>query len=200
MHSYLVVGKGDELDVKIKEIAHSHNAKSFHFDIQGISDVKELIKLTKLSFNMPTLVCIKNIHNVSEEGLNSLLKLIEEPGENLYFALTTDNYEKTLSTISSRCQIVHTGKSTSSYDKTKTGKFINSNKNHKFMFIDKVKSTQDALNFASELSLHLHSQLLKVPNSKAIQKNSSEALILIRSLQKNGNPTIHLTNFIISLI
>jgi DNA polymerase III subunit delta' len=42
-----------------------------------------------------------------EKGLNKLLKLIEEPPEQTLFFLVTENTELLLSTIISRCQMIH---------------------------------------------------------------------------------------------
>jgi DNA polymerase-3 subunit delta' len=49
---------------------------------------------------------LENIDNSSSESMNSLLKTLEEPGNNKYAILTCNNLNKVLPTIQSRCRIV----------------------------------------------------------------------------------------------
>ncbi|VDR41827.1 DNA polymerase III subunit delta' [Mycoplasmopsis caviae] len=48
------------------------------------------------------ITIFKNVENASKAALNSLLKIIEEPSENVIFILTTNNISKVLETIKSR--------------------------------------------------------------------------------------------------
>ena len=50
---------------------------------------------------------INCIENSTNEGLNSLLKFIEEPDQGVYAILTTENISSILPTIISRCQNIH---------------------------------------------------------------------------------------------
>lgn len=52
------------------------------------------------------IVIITNVEKMRKEVANGFLKLLEEPGENLMFILTSDNPNALLPTILSRCQIV----------------------------------------------------------------------------------------------
>ncbi len=52
------------------------------------------------------IVIITNIESMRKEVVNSFLKLLEEPGENVMFILTTDNINGLLPTIISRCQLL----------------------------------------------------------------------------------------------
>lgn len=47
------------------------------------------------------------IENMTEQAVNSLLKFLEEPGENVYAFLTTNNENNVLPTIVSRCQTLY---------------------------------------------------------------------------------------------
>ena len=49
---------------------------------------------------------INHAENTSISAMNSLLKFLEEPSENVYAVLTTDNIERILPTIRSRCVYV----------------------------------------------------------------------------------------------
>ena len=70
-----------------------------------ISQVREMIAYTnKSSFNnMPRFILIDNIENLNKNSVNALLKIIEEPNENIYFILISNNEAKILPTLRSRC-------------------------------------------------------------------------------------------------
>ncbi len=47
------------------------------------------------------------VENMTSEATNSILKFLEEPGDNVYAFLTTNNINNVLPTIVSRCQNLH---------------------------------------------------------------------------------------------
>lgn len=47
------------------------------------------------------------IENMTTEAINSILKILEEPGKQIYAFLTTNNENSVLPTIISRCQVLH---------------------------------------------------------------------------------------------
>lgn len=49
---------------------------------------------------------IKQIENATQEAMNSLLKMLEEPVDGIYAIFTTQNINKVLPTIISRCQLI----------------------------------------------------------------------------------------------
>lgn len=69
-----------------------------------ISQIRNLIdNMNKSSFNMkPRLVLIDNIEFLNLNSINALLKILEEPTENIFFFLIHNN-KKILSTLKSRC-------------------------------------------------------------------------------------------------
>lgn len=56
------------------------------------------------------VIILVDAHTMTAEAANALLKMLEEPPENTYFILTTDNEEALLPTIRSRCQQLRFGK------------------------------------------------------------------------------------------
>lgn len=70
-----------------------------------ISQIREMINYAnKSSFNdKPKFVLIKKVENLNINSINALLKIVEEPGENLFFLLVHDSTKKLLNTLSSRC-------------------------------------------------------------------------------------------------
>ena len=69
-----------------------------------ISQIRNLIlNLSKSSLNIkPRFVLIDNIEYLNKNSINSLLKFLEEPNDNIYFLLIHNN-KRILSTLKSRC-------------------------------------------------------------------------------------------------
>jgi len=70
-----------------------------------IAQVRELITYTnKSSFNnRPRFILIDNIENLNKNSVNSLLKVVEEPNNEIFFILISNNEKKILPTLKSRC-------------------------------------------------------------------------------------------------
>lgn len=67
----------------------------------------ESLQKTALDVKGVKVLWIKNIENANTHSLNSLLKFIEEPTENTYIIITTNNISQVISTIKSRSQIIN---------------------------------------------------------------------------------------------
>ena len=52
---------------------------------------------------MPRLILIDNIETLNRNSVNALLKIIEEPNQNIYFILINNNEKLILPTLKSRC-------------------------------------------------------------------------------------------------
>ncbi|MDB4081697.1 AAA family ATPase [Candidatus Pelagibacter sp.] len=72
-----------------------------------VSQIREMISYTnKSTFNtMPRFILIDNIENLNKNSNNALLKVIEEPNENIFFILINNNEKYILPTLKSRCII-----------------------------------------------------------------------------------------------
>ena len=70
-----------------------------------ISQIRQMINYTnKSSFNnRERIILIDNVENLNLNSLNALLKIVEEPNENVFFILVFDNSKKLLNTLKSRC-------------------------------------------------------------------------------------------------
>ena len=92
-----------------KEIANSNHIDVLEMDAAsktGIDDVRELIENSKYS---PTIAKFKifiidEVHMLSKQAFNGLLKTLEEPPPSLKFILATTEVKKIPVTILSRCQ------------------------------------------------------------------------------------------------
>lgn len=76
-----------------------------------IDSIREL--KSNLSISAPELkkkvVIISEAEKLNLESQNALLKILEEPNDDILFILETDNIESLLSTIKSRCWIINFG-------------------------------------------------------------------------------------------
>jgi len=70
-----------------------------------ISQIRKMINYTnKSSFNnQPKIILIDNVENLNLNSSNALLKILEEPNENIFFILIHDSNKNILPTIKSRC-------------------------------------------------------------------------------------------------
>ena len=100
----------NENNKSFKLIKNSTSQNFFLVDINDekknidISQIRTLIDiLNKSSFNLkPRFVLIDNIEFLNTNSINALLKIIEEPNDNIFFILINNN-KKILSTLTSRC-------------------------------------------------------------------------------------------------
>ena len=93
-----------------KLILNKSNPNFISIDIEedkksiDINQIRNLIlNLSKSSFNTkPRLVLIDNIELLNINSVNALLKIVEEPNDNIFFILINNN-KKILPTLKSRC-------------------------------------------------------------------------------------------------
>src|SRR3989344_1598451 len=107
MHSYLISGGSEqEIDKTIDNIVSNLKGNSYEFQINKISDVRELSAFTKLKVNKPTFIIMKRVEEASAPAVNAFLKNLEEPQEYINYILTANSAHLVLPTIISRCQII----------------------------------------------------------------------------------------------
>ena len=70
-----------------------------------ILELQELLK-TKSQINKNRVYIINGAEKMNDYAANSLLKFLEEPEENIYAILISENLNQVLPTIKSRCQIL----------------------------------------------------------------------------------------------
>jgi len=70
-----------------------------------VTQIREMIIYTNKSTfnNMPRFILIDNIENLNKNSVNALLKVIEEPNENIFFILINNSEKNILPTLRSRC-------------------------------------------------------------------------------------------------
>ena len=73
------------------------------------SDIDKLFEefyQTSVEINNKKVFIINNINNSTDKVLNMILKFIEEPKDNVYGILISDEIDSLLETVKSRCQII----------------------------------------------------------------------------------------------
>ena len=209
MHAYLLVGTNN-FQQAIDTLAKKFKTKIFDYKIQKISDVRNLNNLIRLSFDQPTLIVSENIYEATEEALNAFLKNLEEPQENIYFALTAPSTRHVLPTIVSRCQVIKcTNNPITQSTNKEIERFLNMTTGEKLTYIDKIRDREKAVKLAENSVQFLHSKLHENEVSRAwpsademvkydiVAKNIEIADKTLSRLKANGNVNLQLTNFVI---
>ena len=70
-----------------------------------VGQIREMINYTNKSTfnNMARFILIDNVENLNKNSVNALLKIIEEPNENIFFILINNSEKNILTTLKSRC-------------------------------------------------------------------------------------------------
>ena len=118
-----ILSTNDEFKYDTKKFIISNNNRSFKllqnnshpnfylidlFDDKkniDVTQIREMITYTNKSTfnNMARFILIDNIENLNKNSVNALLKIIEEPNENVFFILINNNEKNILPTLRSRC-------------------------------------------------------------------------------------------------
>lgn len=206
MHAYLIVGATEEdREKKALELSKNISKTTYEFFLKRIDEVRQILGLTKLSFDKPTSMIIKGIEEATEEALNSFLKTLEEPPKNLNFILLASSESKLPPTIVSRCQILRVENpeskiKDSSINTDKLKKFLDMSISEKFIFLEKIKQREEAIKLIQDLILFWHSLLFekgvgytKIPRSLYLAQET------LKRLKANGNIALQLTAFAVNL-
>ena len=127
-----------------------------------VTQIREMITYTnKSSFNnKERFILIDNVENLNKNSINALLKIIEEPNENVFFILINNNEKNILPTLKSRCL---TFKINFSFEESVNianqilGKNILNEINHDLMsYYNTTGEMIDLINFSKEKSINLN--------------------------------------------
>lgn len=130
-HAYLLSGKNVEKPLEFLKMSlicdetlacetclDCQKVKNHQYtDIIEVNGYEEIIKKAHIENIQSTfkksslegkykIYIIERIENATKEAMNSLLKMLEEPTEGIYAIFTTQNINKVLPTIISRCQVI----------------------------------------------------------------------------------------------
>ena len=127
-----------------------------------VTQIREMITYTnKSSFNnKERFILIDNVENLNKNSINALLKIIEEPNENVFFILINNNEKNILPTLKSRCL---TFKINFSFEESVNianqilGKNILNEINHDLIsYYNTTGEMIDLINFSKENSINLN--------------------------------------------
>ena len=192
MHAFLIIGNnGGDLKNEAEKLAKKLQAKILEFPLVKIEDVRSLNSLIRLSLTETTLVVSENIHEATTEALSAFLKNLEEPQENLYFALTAPTARKVLPTVVSRCQIIKI-KSQNPEIKNEDSikRFLKATTGQRLAFFDKIRDRDEAISLVENLIFYLH--------EKGELTGMEILLKTLTGLKANGNVNLQLTNLVIN--
>lgn len=198
MKAYLLVGEGKSLEDEIEKLSKNLKAKVFEYPLKVIEDVRNLASLTKLALNERTLIVARGIEEAGEEALNAFLKALEEPQENLYYALTARNLHTLLPTVVSRCRVVKVkGKS----QKTTLGEaenFLKGDIDQRLLLTYWVREREEALELTEAIVRCLHQNLLTAKDLRSTLKRIRLAQTTLERIKANANITLQLANLAIN--
>ena len=160
------------------------NEEKKKIDISQIRDL--ILTLNKSSFNIkPRFIIIDNIEHLNINSINALLKILEEPNDNIIFILINNN-KNILPTLKSRCLNF---KISLTYDQCIdiTNNILNKNLNNllKEEFITNYSTPGQLLeiiNFANFNNIDLKNIRLKDLISKIILEKKYKKDVLVRDL------------------
>ena len=168
-------------DKKAEDNPDLYLLKSDNFNVSK-NEIKELINdiSTTSQFNNKKVYIIDSFEKINEYGYNAILKTLEEPQENVYAFLLTNNINLINETITSRCQKIFISSESieQKYDEN-TDKIVeyiyndilNNNINNlisnKYKLYNLIDSKDTFKNFLRELS----NKLLELVNTKINENN-----------------------------
>ncbi len=193
MHAFIISSNQvSNVKFKVDEICdNEHIANQIYFVLQKIEDARELKKVVKFVFNTKTAVIIEDIDKATVDAANAFLKNLEEPNKNLIYILTTTNLSNVLPTITSRCEVIITKNNELKIVSKEVKQFLELNINQKIDYITKIKDRGDAIKFIEDI--------IYLDFEKHNFKNQENCLKTLRNLKSNGNVSLQLTNFVVTM-
>ena len=158
------------------------------YEIKNLDDVKELHRDLKLARHQKTSYLLTQAHLFSTEIFNSLLKILEEPNENIFFFLQADSTKRIPATILSRCWIIK-----SRVTESKEAIAPNFDNWHK------IQKRDEALELLTSLTHYYHSLLKKSHDFKKIATNLSMTDTTYKNIKSNGNVLLNLVYLTLNL-
>ena len=193
--------KSKQININNKSFKLMNNSTHPNFSLMNlkinkknidIEQIRNIINYSqKSSFNQnKRFILIDNIELLTKNASNSLLKLLEEPPENLYFILIHDNSYRILETIKSRSinfKINFTNKSIIQITKKIIGEEDFSNINNTYLkMYNSIGDLVFLNNFAKKYEINIKSytikELLNYIISKKLFKKDPELNIFIYKL------------------
>jgi len=193
MHAFLIISQNpDSIQKKIDEFSGT----KIEFPFEKVGDVRELTKFTRLKVTEKTVIVLKNFDHSNEESQNAFLKSLEEPQDNLTYVLTSNNIDRVLPTIVSRCEVIELGTSNleiNENEKKEVLEFIDAGIGEKLKKISTINKRDEAISFIKNLILVGHEVFLEKPQFSHFLDSANKTQ---ENLEANGNVQLQLTSFV----
>ena len=198
MHAYLIIAKTEKtFDEAVSKLAGNLKAKIVVFSVQKIDEARNLIAFLNFTVPEKTLIVIKNFQNATEECSNALLKSIEEPQENIIFAIQTTNENTVLPTIRSRCRLISTKPENYLSENQDIEDFLKMNPAEKFAYFDDKKKREEAITFAGRILSFANYKIASGKDDIGILTDIAGATIdYKKSLEANGNVNLQTLSYL----
>ena len=156
-----------------------------------VAQIREMITYTNMSTfnNQAKFILIDNIEHLNKNSVNALLKIIEEPNDNVFFILINNNEKNILPTLKSRCLIF---KINFTFEESMNicNKILNENilDNTNYDLINYYNSPGEIINlinFSKEKSINLNDYDISSFISLIIKNNYYKKDKLVKSLLIN---------------
>ncbi|MBR4485887.1 hypothetical protein IKS57_00695 [bacterium] len=98
------------IEQKINELSNYKEIDKYQFDNTNLLTKDKIIEIENILINKQTkkqFVIIKNFELLNKEIINSLLLILEEQKQEIYFIFASNNEDRILKTITSRCICFH---------------------------------------------------------------------------------------------
>jgi len=165
------------------------------YSIEAIRSIKKFLFQTPYQ-HQSKIIIIENAHLLQPEAQNALLKMLEEPGKNNYFFLTTDRPHQLLSTIISRCHQIKdiSSSSTLSSPLLKPESNIKDN----LALTESLVTTKEEVSNYLQNQLQLYHQLLIDQPSVIISQKINLLQKAINMIESNVDPKAAVDFFLLS--
>jgi DNA polymerase-3 subunit delta' len=179
------------------KLSESLKAKVVVFSIQKIDDARNLIAFLNFSIPEKTLIVIKNFQHASEECSNALLKSIEEPQENIIFAIHSTNENTISPTIRSRCKLISSVSEIYESEYKDVEDFLKMDPVERFSVFDDKKKREDALEFANKIISYIDREITSGGiNVKILTDIAKRTIEYKKSLEANGNVNLQTLSYL----
>lgn len=159
----------------------------------GVSLIRRLYTLTATKSKTKRLVVIENAETITEQAQNAFLKLLEEPKDNTFFIIITNNPDSLLPTIISRSSKLEIRPITSSQSQELLRKLgeIDPSKIQKILFLANHRPAE--ISRLATDSTYFYKQTELIQDSKTFLANPLyEKLLLVEKYRNNRPATLAL--------
>ena len=208
-HAYLLVGSNqDEIKLAIEYIIQSAGGlsedivkiidektdKSSEIKVEGVRNFLHGLYLS--AYGTVRIGIIEGCERLNTSSANILLKILEEPPENVILILTAAN-ENILMTVKSRCRVYKTDRQQENEDHTFSYEnILTDNLAEAFKTVENIVKSGETDTFLAEILAEAEQKMVKNLDLE-MEKLAGSIVSARRKIKSNVNPRLVLENLII---